>query len=111
MKKIIFFSFSLLNAYNLNYALHQTHAFAFLAKKALFILEYQKLNDTVDIFHLKKQELKGNLANYASIGDMNGIKFNFTYGINSKITSNFSFDKQNIEYGSGTLKNHRLHME
>ena len=92
---------------NLNYALHQTHAFPFIKRKTEVILEYQKLNDTIDILNIKEQEL-GSLSNYGSIGDMNGYKINITHGLTDKITLNANINKQDIEYGDSTLSNKRL---
>ena len=91
----------------LNYALHQTHAFPFIKDKTEVILEYQKLNDTIDILNIKEQEL-GSLSNYGSIGDMNGYKINITHGLTDKITLNANINKQDIEYDDSTLSNKRL---
>ena len=106
MKRLLFLScFSFLFGDSLKYALHNSHAFPFVKNKTLITLEYQKLNDTIDVLNIKDQELGDSISDYASIGDMDGYKVNITYGFSEKITLNACVNVQNIEYGSGKLKN------
>jgi hypothetical protein len=78
------------------------HAYTLEKDKKLFILEYQKINDTLDIFNLKEKELSNSLG---SIGDMHGFKFKFLYGVKNNITLSATLQKQTIQYGEGNLIN------
>jgi len=112
MKKYLFsiIAINLSFASELKYALHQTHAFPFLKGKSEVILEYQKLNDTLDVLNIKEQELSKSISNYASIGDMDGVKVGITYGLSEKITLHADIDKADIEYGSGSVKNKKYEL-
>jgi hypothetical protein len=76
--------------------------------KKLLIFEYQKVNDTLDIFNLKDKELS---SSFAGIGDMDGFNIKFFYGLNDKTTLSTQIQKQDIEYGSGTLTNYFFNVD
>lgn len=88
---------------SLNYIVSDKHAYILPNKKADISVEYLKLNDTLDIFNIKSQEL-GSLSNYGSIGDMDGYGIDVRYGLKNAML-NLKILKQDIEYGSGTLRN------
>ena len=75
--------------------------------KNIFTIEYQKLNDTLDIFDIKSQELGKTLSKYASIGNMDGYKISLVYGYSKDLAIDTVLLQQRIEYGSGTLVNNR----
>jgi len=111
MKHILLpLSFSIAFGTNLNYALHQTHAYPFIQNKTEMILEYQKLNDTVDILNIKEQELGSTLSSFGSIGNMDGYKLDITYGLNDKITLHTNIGMQKIQYGDSTLNNKKYNI-
>jgi len=102
MKKIIIFLVMFLYADSIRYGVDKKHAYPMI-NDTLVTLEYQKLNDTIDVLNIKSQEFK-NASNYASIGDLNGYKIDILRGFN-KFTFNLSLQKQSVGYGSGDLKN------
>jgi hypothetical protein len=71
--------------------------------KKLLMFEYQKVNDTLDIFNLKDKKLS---SSFAGIGDMEGFNIKFLYGLSDKNILSTTLQKQDIEYGSGTLTNY-----
>ena len=88
---------------SLNYLISDKHGYISKNKKTDILVEYLKLNDTLDIFNIKSQEL-GNLSSYDSIGDMDGYSINLRHGIENALF-NLNLSEQNIKYGNGTLKN------
>ena len=103
MKKNLLFLFtSLLSASSIKYALHDNHAFTMPKGKSLLILEYQKVNKTIDIFHLRDTDISNK---FGSIGNLDGINIKYYYGITQNLTSIAQIQTQKIEYGNGNLNN------
>jgi hypothetical protein len=96
---ILFFSFIYLFAIDEIY-ITPYHAYTLNKNKKLFLFEFQKMNDTLDLFNLKEKELS---TSFGNIGDMYGYKFHFIYGLRDNITLYAIFQKQNIQYGEGTV--------
>jgi len=91
-------------ASNFNYLLHTNHAFLQTPGKKEIVVEYQKLNDTVDILNIRDSELKNN--SFGSIGDLDGFRFSLRYGIDDKKTLISNISTQFIDYtSSNKLKN------
>jgi len=88
-------------AYALNYSVTNKQAFTLPAKTASFNLGYLKVNDQLDIFHLKEKQF----SNLGSIGDMTGHHLEVRYGLTSKDTFIASTQAWNIDYSDSTLKN------
>ena len=92
----------------LKYGVHTNHAFMMKKGKSIVTLEYQKLNDTLDFFNIKNQELGDSASEYGSIGDMDGVKISGTYGYKENLTLNGNLKREYITYGDGTLINNRF---
>ena len=101
-KKSILLIASFLSAANIKYALHSNHAFTMPKGKTLCILEYQKSNKTLDVFHLRDSDISNT---FGGIGDLDGIQLKIYHGINKTLTMLGAFQFQKIKYGDGDLKN------
>ena len=108
MKKFIIFIGIFLFSKTIDYKLHIDHAFALDKDKKILVLEYQKVNDTIDILNIKESELKN--TSFNAIGDMDGYKLSFLYGYTLKTTLFTSLNKQKIEYGDGNLNNYQFNL-
>ena len=109
MKKIIliaFLSVLLFAQDTLNYAISDKHAYMLPKHHGNILVEYLKLNNQLDIFNIKSQEL-GSASSYGSIGDMDGFKVQGLYEIGEKSLLGLKYSAQNVKYGSGTLNNKR----
>ena len=75
-----------------------------LKNQKIINLEYQAVNDDVDLFDIKdkKEDEIGDVED--SFGDLKGQKVEIFYGINDKYTLNFFYNKQEIEIFDETLK-------
>ena len=87
---------------NMKYTLHSDHAFTMPKGKTLVIFEYQKVNKTLDIFHIEDKSLTNS---FGGIGDLSGFAFKIYYGIKENLTGIGIIQKQKITYGSGNLNN------
>ena len=108
MRKIVLLFFIIINLYaqyNINYAKNPYHAF--LPKKGTFqlLFDYKKMNDAIDIFNIKKQELGKNIENFASIGDMDGGELEFRYTFLKNLMIDISLGYEKIGIGDENLKN------
>ncbi len=115
MKKFVYVIFILLvdiclEADSLRYLLHEDHAFVMPKGKKRVTLEYMLLNDTVDVFNIKKQELGNSLSKYGSIGDMTGYKASLVYGVSKDMLLGLGLKKQDIKYGNNTLSNFKYQL-
>lgn len=70
-------------------------------------LEYQKVNDTLDILNIKEKEFSGN-KNLSSLGDMNGYTIDFKYPIQDNLRFNIMYNKMNLDYLGETLVNNKI---
>ena len=95
---------SLLYGADVAYYSTANHAYTLQKNKKEIIFEYQKLNDTIDVFNLKESEHIS--SSFDAIGDMDGYKFSFAYGYRDNLTLLADIERQNIEYGSGSLINY-----
>jgi len=73
-------------------------------------LEYQKVNDTIDILNIKEKEFSNN-KNIDSLGDMNGYMIDFQYPIQNNLTFNIIYNKINLDYLSETLVNNKFNLK
>jgi hypothetical protein len=104
LKKLVFLFILIINLFAIETIyVSPHHAYTLDKNKKLLIFEYQKINDTLDIFNLKDKKLS---SSFGSIGDMNGFKLNFIYGLKNNLTILTTFQKQTIQYGSGNLINY-----
>jgi len=108
MKKLIIFIGSFLFSQTIDYKLHIDHAFALDKDKKVLILEYQKINETIDVLNIKESELKN--TSFDAIGDMDGYKLSFLYGYTKKTTLFTSLNNKKIEYGDGYLNNYQFNL-
>jgi len=110
MKKLILLSSAVfLFGHNIKYAVHQNHAFLMAPYKKNITLEYDLLNDTVDILNLKKSE-HIDTKSFGNIGDLKGFKISGIYGLNQKSNIAGFFDYKNIDYTGGSLKNYKTNL-
>lgn len=113
MKKIFistFFSIICLASNNhFFYGYSDYHAFVPGDGSIQLLGEYRKINDTLDIFNLKEQELGGSSVNLGAIGDMDGGRLEVRWHMKPKRTLLFRVTYDKIEYQLGDLKN--LQME
>ena len=66
-------------------------------------LNYNKINDTIDVFNIKESELGS--VNVGSIGDASGLDISLGYGIDSYNSIYYNFEYLSINYGDTELKN------
>ena len=91
-------------AENIRYAKHDLHTLVPEKNSFNISIEYILLNDTIDLFNLKDKELSG-AKNLGSIGDINGYKIGFIYGLRDDLMISYNFTQTNLEYLSDTMKN------
>jgi hypothetical protein len=96
-----------INAQELNYALLNKHSFLLPENSSSIKASYLKINDTIDVFNIKDSEL-GSLARFGSIGDMSGVDLEYRYGLNSKSSLFFNYQRWGVDYLDSTLNNNRL---
>ena len=93
----------MLYASNVNYVISDKHSFV-LPKNSLEVqMSYLKVNDALDIFHLKEKQFN----NLGSIGDMDGYHLALRYGVTNKDSIFVSTQRWNIDYIDSTLKNNK----
>ena len=90
----------------MRYVVSDKHAYMMPKGSVNILAEYLKLNDTLDVFNIKAQEL-GSSSNYGSIGDMDGLGLETLYQVSKKSLLHIKYSNQNVTYGSGTLNNKR----
>ena len=93
---------------NIKYLLHENHAFTMPKGKKIIIFEYQKSNKTLDVFHLRDDDIS---KTFGGIGDLDGFRLKTYYGIKDNLTGIGEFQFQKIEYGDGDLKNFFLKLD
>ena len=111
MKKIFLSSAILISSYadyNIHYAKNPYHALLPKKDTLQVLFDYKKMNDTLDIFNIKEQELNGNVKNFASIGDMDGGEFEFRYTFLKNMMADLSIGYDKIDIGGENLKNINL---
>ena len=69
---------------------------------------YLKVNDTIDIFNMKEQELGSSKSSLGSMGDMTGYDFEVRYGITQNDSIFINYQKWSIAYGESMLENNKL---
>ncbi len=111
MKKILLLVISsvvvLFGGGDIRYVVSDMHAYAMKKGNANLLIEYLKMNDMLDIFHLKQKEL-GSSSHYGAIGDMKGYGIGGVYGLSDKTLLHLKYSKQDIGYGAGTLENDHI---
>jgi len=112
MKKILISGLIFSNflfGYNLKYSLNQNQAFLVKENKKILNLEFDLLNDSVDILNLKQTE-HIDKKKFGSIGDLKGFKLSTLYGLSKKGNIGGYLDYKNIEYTDGELNNYQLNL-
>ncbi len=69
------------------------------------IVSYRLVNDTIDVFDIKEEELSSSTQNYSSIGDLDGFGLKARYAPLESLLLQLSLTKDSIEYGDGKLRN------
>ncbi len=110
MKKFVFLSSLLIidvSAGNFNYAVLTDQAY--LPKIGLRIdSSYIRVNDSVDIFNVREDEI-GSLEKYGnSIGNLSGFHIGGHYGLNRDNAIFFKYENTKLDYGGANLLNHRF---
>jgi hypothetical protein len=67
---------------------------------------YNRINDTIDIFDIKQKEL-GSTAKFGSIGDSSGLDLSLAYGASEFYSFYYNFERLNLHYIDSTLKNNK----
>ncbi len=111
MKKLLLIMISsvviLYGGEHIRYVASNLHAYTMKKGSSNLLIEYLKMNDMLDIFHLKQKEL-GSKSNYGAIGDMKGYSIGGIYALSDKSLLHLKYTKQDIGYGSGTLENNHI---
>lgn len=112
MKKILLVVLVLINLYSseksMRYGYSDLHAYLMQKNSAQVWIEYDKLNDALDVFNIKKQELGSNAKSFGSIGDLDGVSLGIRYRGNSSRMYTLSSSFKNIKYGENSLKNKNI---
>lgn len=69
-------------------------------------LNYNRINDTIDILDLKQKEL-GSTSNFGSIGDANGLDLSLAYGIDEFYSLFYNYEHLSLNYIDSKLKNNK----
>ncbi len=67
---------------------------------------YNRINDTIDIFDIKQKEL-GSAARFGSIGDSSGIDLSLAYGAGEFYSFYYNYERLNLHYIDSKLKNNK----
>lgn len=89
---------------NIRYAKSDMHAQTIPKGQINLSLEYDLLNDTVDILNLKQSEL-ASISNIGAIGDLKGYGLKLRYGITQDFMISFEHSRQDLSYLSSTMTN------
>ncbi|HHB94049.1 MAG TPA: hypothetical protein ENK88_02795 [Campylobacterales bacterium] len=95
-----------LYAGDITYNKNKIHAFLPKTKEVQFDLYLEKINDTIDVFNIKKSELGSNSD--TSLGDMDGFGIDIGYTFNDKIYLNFGYNQKDLKYSDTTLTNKNM---
>ncbi|MCK4442172.1 MAG: hypothetical protein KAU90_09190, partial [Sulfurovaceae bacterium] len=88
------------------YNKNNIHAFLPKTKEIQFNLYLEKINDTIDVFNIKKSELGSNKD--TTLGDMNGFGIDIGYTFNDKVYLNFGYSKKDLKYSDTKLNNKNI---
>jgi len=101
-KMLFFFIFMITFLYS-----KSSNISAFLPKIDSFIISIgaEKVNSTIDIFNMKEKEGSNKSS---TLGDMEGIDFNFGYKFNNKIYTSLTFNYKKLNYIGTQLINKQL---
>ena len=69
-------------------------------------LNYNRVNDTIDILNIKQKEL-GTTENYGSIGDSSGLDLSLAYGVNEFLSLFYNYNYLGLHYIDEKLKSHK----
>ena len=69
-------------------------------------VNYNRVNDTIDIFDLKQKEL-GSTANFGTIGDSSGLDISLAYGASEFYSLFYNYEHLNLHYIDSQLKNNK----
>lgn len=104
---ISFLCLSSLYSENINYAVNDNHTLTVPKNYLDIALEYQLMNDTVDILKIKDKEFS-NSSKYDAIGDLDGYGLNLRYGISNKLMLTTKYNIKKIAYGQNELNNENI---
>jgi len=107
-KAILILLFSQLYGGDIIYNKNSIHAFLPKAKEIQFDLSLEKINDTIDVFNIKKSELGSNSD--TSLGDMDGFGIDMGYTFSDKIYLNFGYNQKDLKYSDTTLTNKNINL-
>ena len=92
----------------INYKKNHLHAFLPQPQKLYLMGSFEKVNDTLDILNIKKNEISKDNKNFDSVGDMEGINLNLGYRFSDKWYLNFEWNKKKLQYSGTTLTNQKF---
>lgn len=102
----LLFLTSIAFAKDMRYAKNDMHTLTLKKGKLEVFGSLLKMNDQIDIFNIKEQEL-GNSSNYDAIGDLTGYSLGIRYGLTDQIMLSYTRTHQKIEYSSDSIFNNR----
>jgi len=95
---------STIEAENIAFTANHIRSFPLGENIAGIKINYNRINDEIDIFDVKQSELQG-IANLGSIGDSNGLDVSLGYGINQFISLFYNYEYLGLDYIDSKLKN------
>jgi len=91
-----------------NFQFLNTHTSVLPKGKSQVKLGYLRMNDAIDVFNIKQQEIGDLESKYGSIGDMTGFEIEGRYGLTKKDTLFLNLQQWSVAYSSAKLKNRHL---
>jgi len=93
-------------AQNIDYKVSHMHTLTLKQGEVDFHASLLKIDDKIDIFNIKEQEL-GSSSRYDAVGDLLGFNIGARYGITDSLMVSYSRTCQQIDYSSNKIYNHR----
>ncbi|MBN1932935.1 MAG: hypothetical protein JW786_15130 [Desulfobacterales bacterium] len=105
---LLLFSYYPAQAVNLDNSVLKTYpsALTLPQKRLEFSLDYLIINDTIDIFDVRDDEISttGSLNSFISLGDMKGCQVQLNYGVLEKTTLQAGFIYRDLDYGFDNIE-------
>ena len=111
MKKVLTFfltSYILLfaDSGNMNPTVLDIHSFTLPKNNIEIKTSFYKINDTLDIFNIRENQLSSSVSSFGTIGNMRGYETKVGYGVTDKINFYYKYEYMNINYGEkSSIKN------
>ncbi|WP_143089667.1 hypothetical protein [Hydrogenimonas thermophila] len=93
-----------------NLQLLNRHAFVLPEGKIQVKFGYLRINDALDVFNIKEQQIGDLESKYGTMGDMTGAEIEVRHGLTKNDTLFLNLQQWNIAYSSSKLKNRHLEL-